>query len=145
MSKTYISAALRRLVRDRARHACEYCLIPEVAVLVPHEVDHVVAEKHGGQTNENNLALACTICNKYKGSDLASIDPSNGEIVRLYQPHHDRWQNHFRLEEGEILPLTAIGRVTVRLLQMNRPERVKERKLLLQANVLSVPEPDTDA
>lgn len=139
MSKTYISAALRRLVRDRANYACEYCLIPEMAVLVPHEVDHVIAEKHGGQTDENNLALACTICNKYKGSDLASIDPSNGEIVRLYQPRHDRWCNHFQLKEGEIIPLNAIGRVTVRLLQMNRPERVEERRLLLQANALNVP------
>lgn len=139
MSKTYISAALRRLVRDRANYACEYCLIPEMAVLVPHEVDHVIAEKHGGQTDENNLALACTICNKYKGSDLASIDPSNGEIVRLYQPRHDRWYDYFQLKEGEIIPLNAIGRVTVRLLQMNRPERVEERRLLLQANALNVP------
>lgn len=31
MSKTYISAALRRLVRDQANYACEYCLIPEMA------------------------------------------------------------------------------------------------------------------
>lgn len=139
MSKTYISAALRRLVRDQANYACEYCLIPEMAVLVPHEVDHVIAEKHGGQTDENNLALACTICNKYKGSDLASIDPSNGEIVRLYQPRHDRWYDYFQLKEGEIIPLNAIGRVTVRLLQMNRPERVEERRLLLQANALNVP------
>ncbi|MDF5717144.1 MAG: HNH endonuclease signature motif containing protein [Rhizonema sp. NSF051] len=140
MSKTYISTALRRLVGDRANHACEYCLIPEIAALVPHEVDHVIAQKHGGQTDETNLALACTICNKYKGSDLTSIDPSNGEIMRLYQPRHDRWYDHFQLKDGEILPLTAIGRVTVRLLQMNRPERVEERRVLLQANVLIVPD-----
>ncbi len=140
MSKTYISAALRRLVGEHANHGCEYCLMPEIAVLVPHEVDHVIAQKHGGQTDETNLALACTICNKYKGSDLTSIDPSNGEIVRLYQPRHDRWCDHFQLKEGEILPLTAIGRVTVRLLQMNRPERVEERRVLLQANVLIVPD-----
>jgi len=140
MSKAYVSAALRRLVYERANHACEYCLMPEIAVLVSHEIDHVIAEKHGGQTDENNLALACTICNKYKGSDLASIDPSNGEIVRLYHPRCDHWREHFQLEEGEIMPLTSIGRVTVRLLQMNRPERVEERKLLSQANVLNVPE-----
>jgi 5-methylcytosine-specific restriction endonuclease McrA len=73
MSKTYISVALRQLIRDRAQTACEYCLMPEMAVLVPHEVDHVIAEKHGGQTTKENLALACTLCNKYKGSDLASI------------------------------------------------------------------------
>lgn len=140
MSKAYVSAALRRLVCERANHACEYCLMPEIAVLVSHEIDHVIAQKHGGQTGRDNLALACTICNKYKGSDLASLDPSSGEIIRLYNPRDDHWRDHFRLEKGEIVPLTAIGRVTVRLLQMNRPERVEERRWLLQAKVLNVPE-----
>ncbi|MBE9101582.1 HNH endonuclease [Vacuolonema iberomarrocanum] len=140
MSKTYIPSGLRRLVRDRAKNACEYCLIPEIAVLVAHEVDHVIAEKHGGQTNEDNLALACTLCNKYKGSDLASIDLNSGEIVRLYQPNHDYWTEHFQLQEGEILPLTVIGSVTVRLLQMNRSERIAERRLLDDAEVLKIPE-----
>jgi hypothetical protein len=139
MSKSYISAALRRLVYDRANSACEYCLVPEVAVLISHEVDHVIAEKHGGQTDESNLALACTICNKYKGSDLASIDPLNGEIVRLYQPRRDRWQDHFQLQDGTIIPLDAIARVTVRLLQINRSGRIEERRLLEQAGELRLP------
>ncbi|MEQ8754606.1 MAG: hypothetical protein RID09_13975 [Coleofasciculus sp. G1-WW12-02] len=30
MSKTYVSAAVRRLVYERANHACEYCLMPEI-------------------------------------------------------------------------------------------------------------------
>ncbi|MEC4893950.1 MAG: hypothetical protein SAL07_23895 [Oscillatoria sp. PMC 1051.18] len=64
----------------------------------------------------------------------------NGEIVRLYHPRRDRWLDHFKLEKGEIIPLTAIGRVTVRLLQINRSERIKERKLLTQANILDVPD-----
>ncbi|NER83927.1 MAG: HNH endonuclease [Leptolyngbya sp. SIO1D8] len=148
MSKTYISVALRQLVRDRAQNTCEYCLIPEIAVLVPHEVDHVIAEKHGGQTIADNLALACTLCNKYKGSDVASIDPDNGEIVRLYRPNRvgeaspreNRWAEHFRLNAGEVSPLTAIGRVTVRLLQLNRSERVAERHLLFAANLLKLSE-----
>jgi 5-methylcytosine-specific restriction endonuclease McrA len=63
MSKTYVSAALRRLVYDRAKGACEYCWMPEIAVLVSHEVDHVIAEKHGGSTDKDNLALSCTVCN----------------------------------------------------------------------------------
>jgi hypothetical protein len=140
MSKTYVSATLRRQVYERAEDACEYCLMPEIVALVSHEIDHVIAEKHGGQTDEGNLALACTICNKYKGSDLASIDPEDGEIVRLYQPRQDCWSEHFQLREGEIIPLTAIGRVTVRLLQFNRRERVVERTLLMQAKVLNAPE-----
>jgi 5-methylcytosine-specific restriction endonuclease McrA len=53
MSKTYIPVALRRLVYDRANGACEYCWIPESATLMAHEVDHVIAEKHGGKTDES--------------------------------------------------------------------------------------------
>lgn len=140
MSKAYISAALRRLVCDRANHACEYCLIPEIAVFLSHEIDHVIAEKHGGKTDENNLALACMICNKSKGSDIASIDPVSEEIVRLYQPRRDHWRDHFQLDDGEIVPLTAIARATVHLLQINRPERIEERRLFLQAKTLIVPD-----
>ena len=72
------------IVSDRASHACEYSLMPEIAVFVSHEIDRAIAEKHGRQTDKNNWALACTIGNKYKGSDVASIEPSNGEIVRLH-------------------------------------------------------------
>lgn len=74
MSYSYISAALRQQVYDRANGCCEYCLIPELAVLFTHQVDHVIAEKHGGLTEAFNLALACVLCNKFKGSDIASID-----------------------------------------------------------------------
>lgn len=49
MSKTYISAALRHWVYTRANRRCEYCLMPEIAALVSHEVEHIIAEKHGGK------------------------------------------------------------------------------------------------
>ena len=78
---THISAALRRLVHERAGGACEYCLAPEATALFAHEMDHVVAEKHGGTTTEDKLALACAACNLYKGSDIGSIDPVTGELV----------------------------------------------------------------
>lgn len=64
----------------------------------------------------------------------------NGEIVKLYQPRRDRWRDHFQFQNGEILPLTSIGRVTVRLLQLNRSERVAIRRVLEQAEVFQVPE-----
>ena len=133
MSATYISADLRRRVRERARERCEYCLIPETATFAPHEFDHIVAEKHGGQTTEENLALACVLCNKHKGSDLTSIDPETGAIVPLFHPRRDRWSDHFQLVRGQVLPLTAVGRVTVRLLQLNHSDRTAERELLVAA------------
>jgi 5-methylcytosine-specific restriction endonuclease McrA len=135
---TYIPVALRRLVHDRAKGCCEYCLLPETAVFASHEVDHIVAEKHSGVTEANNLALSCTLCNKHKGSDLASINPETGEIIPLYHPRRDSWQEHFHLDGAKIRPLTPIGQVTVRLLQLNRRDRVQERQLLQEAGLLNL-------
>lgn len=84
----------------------------------------------------DNLALCCALCNKYKGTDVASIDPQSGEIERLFHPRRDRWGDHFDLRGGMIVSKTGIGRVTVRLLQLNRPERIKERELMLRAGLL---------
>jgi hypothetical protein len=131
MSQTYIPTALRRFVCERAGDRCEYCLIPESASFAPHWIDHIVAEKHGGKTDADNLANSCIICNKRKGSDLSSIDPQTSDVVALFHPRRERWADHFRLVGGRIEPLTATGRVTERLLQFNRPERVDERELLL--------------
>jgi len=80
MSKTYIKAALRKQIYQRAKGCCEYCLIPDIAAFAPHEVDHVIAEKHGGLTKVDNLALSCALCNKHKGSDLTSIDPETQQF-----------------------------------------------------------------
>ncbi len=63
---------------------------------------------------------------------LASIDPQHGEIVRLYHPRTDTWRDHFKVIDGEIIPLTAIGRVTARLLRFNEPDRVDERARLMK-------------
>jgi 5-methylcytosine-specific restriction endonuclease McrA len=141
MSRTYISASLRRTVSDRAQSCCEYCLIPEMLTLASHQVDHVIAEKHGGGTVEENLALSCTLCNQAKGSDIASIDLETGDIVRLYHPRQDYWIDHFDLkaETGEIIPLTAIGSVTERLLRINRTASLSVRQILAQAGVISIP------
>lgn len=56
---TYIPTMLRRQVIERAQNRCEYCLLPAEVAFFPHEVDHVIAEKHGGATNIDNLAFAC--------------------------------------------------------------------------------------
>lgn len=130
MSVSYISAALRNLVYERAGGCCEYCSISEVFSFAKHQIDHVIAEKHGGQTVEENLALSCAICNKYKGSDIASIDHETGAIVSLFNPRKDVWSEHFKIENGTFIGLTAKARATIRLLQINNQARIKERKIL---------------
>jgi hypothetical protein len=125
-----LSAALRRLVRARAALRCEYCMLAEDDAFLPYEPDHVVSVKHGGATEASNLALACFDCNRYKGSDLASLDPETGFLTPLFNPRVDDWPTHFASEGGVIIPRTPSARVTVRLLRLNLPVRVEVREEL---------------
>lgn len=129
MSVTYIPTALRNLVYERAEGLCEYCLIDDEISFAKHQIDHIIAEKHGGETVEKNLALACALCNKYKDSDLTSIDSETGEIARLFNPRKDTWSEHFRIENGVFIGLTPNARVTIRLLQINNLARIEERNI----------------
>jgi HNH endonuclease len=127
-----VSAALRRSVVERAKGACEYCQLHQDFSIYTHEVDHVTATKHGGKTILENLALACLPCNRRKGSDLTSFDPETGEIARLFDPRSQIWSEHFTIERGRILGLTAVGRTTVALLKFNTPTAVLNRQLWQQ-------------
>jgi len=128
MTQTRISAALRREVRERAGERCEYCLLAESEAFFPHEPDHLIARKHGGETVSANLALACLDCNRFKGPNIASLDPITGELVPLFNPRTQRWSEHFKLNGGRIVPLTAVGRVTEKMLRLNLPVRVEARE-----------------
>jgi hypothetical protein len=130
MSITYIPVALRRLVEERARYRCEYCLLPQNISFFPHEIDHVIPEKHDGQTNADNLAFTCWRCNRYKGTDLGSFDPQTGEFSFLFNPRKQQWTEHFVFEKLRIVGLTPEGRTTVKLLQYNNDERLAERERL---------------
>ncbi|HBK64227.1 MAG TPA: HNH endonuclease, partial [Cyanobacteria bacterium UBA11166] len=103
MSTTYISAALRRLVEERANRICEYCLLPADVAFFPHEVDHVIPEKHNGETNANNLAFTCWRCNRHKGTDLGSFDPETGRFSFLFNPRTQQWIEHFIFDDLTIV------------------------------------------
>ena len=128
MKYTRISAALRREVRERAGERCEYCLLAESQAFFPHEPDHLIARKHDGETVSANLALACFDCNRFKGPNIASLDPVTGELVPLFNPRTQKWTEHFQLSGGRIVPLTPVGRVTESMLRLNVPVRVEARE-----------------
>ena len=140
MSFSYIPVSLRRQIKERADGRYEYCVHPEEMGFASHEVDHIIAQKYGGLTELDNLALSCVLCNKYKGSDIASLDPITRKLVSLYHSRRELWSDHFQLDETQILPLTSKGRVTVRILQLNHPDRVIERGLLIKAGLFNAPE-----
>lgn len=132
MSTTNISIALRRLVVDRSGDRCEYCHMPQLFSSYNYEIDHVIAEKHKGETTADNLALACFLCNRYKGSDVASFDPLTGALTPLFNPRTQDWNEHFEVENGYIVGTTAVGRTTIVLLQFNNSVEVALRQMVIE-------------
>jgi HNH endonuclease len=131
MTSAKISAELRQLVSDRAQGRCEYCLLHQNFSIYTHEVDHIIAQKHDGSTTADNLALSCLSCNRHKGTDLSTFDPTTGELTLLFNPRHQIWEEHFVLSNGRIEGITAIGRATAKLLMFNTSNRILERQLLI--------------
>lgn len=131
MSSNSISPSLRSFIIKRASRRCEYCLIPQDFSIYTHEIDHIIALKHGGKTTKENLALSCLSCNRHKGSDFATLDLINDDIIRLFNPRKQVWNKHFKLKNGRIEGITQVGKATARLLKFNVPNRIIERQLLI--------------
>lgn len=129
---SYVSAALRRLVIERAERLCEYCLIHEEDTFLGCQLEHIISEKHGGATISENLALACVFCNRAKGTDIAALSPRTRTLSRLFNPRTDRWSEHFHMDGVRISALTDIGEATVWLLGFNSRDRVMEREALIK-------------
>lgn len=105
--------------------------MPRDADLLPFQIDHVIARKHGGTDASDNLALACFACNNHKGPNIAGLDPETGLVVRLFHPLRDSWFEHFVLDGATILGRTPVGRATIDVLAFNLDYRVALRQTLL--------------
>jgi HNH endonuclease len=130
-----MDAVLQRLVRDRARGQCEYCLLPEQFSSAPFEIDHVIAEQHGGRPVPGNLAMACFADNHHKGPNLAGVDPKTGQRVWLFHPRRQKWSRYFRWDGPELIGRTPVGRATVVTLQINAPHRIAQQAALIAEGV----------
>ncbi len=124
--------ALRQRVASRAQYRCEYCQLPEPLTALPFQIDHVIAEKHEGETSLENLAYACLHCNRFKGPNIAGWDRESKQTVRLFDPRQDRWSDHFEWEGSVLKGRTAIGRVTIAVLRINLPYRAAVRRSLIE-------------
>ena len=122
--------ALHKRVASQARYRCGYCLSLEAVVGTPMELEHLIPESLGGETEEANLWLACPRCNAHKADRIVARDPDSGRAVRLFNPRRQIWKNHFEwsAEGDRILGITATGRATVAALQLNRPVLVIARR-----------------
>lgn len=128
-----IDAATRRLVRERAGNRCEYCgLHQDHSPLTTLQVEHANPQKHGGTDAIENLALACIDWNLSKSSNIAGRDPESSGIIPLFDPRRDLWTHHFQFDGVYIAGRTAIGRVTIAVLNMNSDFQLELRATLLE-------------
>jgi hypothetical protein len=127
-----MESSLERLVWQRAKGRCEYCRLPQAFSPLTHAIDHIIARQHIGPTEAENLALACFFCNSYKGPNIAALNPRSGRMVRLFHPRKDRWKHHFEWNGPYMVGRTHTGRVTIALLEINRPEAVEFREHLIR-------------
>jgi hypothetical protein len=130
MSRTYIPKAIRERVAREARYRCGYCQTQQKNIGLPMHVDHIIPESAGGISTEDNLWLACALCNNYKGTQTHALDPVSQRKVPLFNPRTQAWYDHFVWSDDgtEIIGLTPTGRATVIALKMNQPFMIHARR-----------------
>jgi hypothetical protein len=106
---------------------------------VPFEIDHIIALQHGGPTILSNLALCCIHCNSHKGPNIAGLDPQTKRLTKLYNPRRHRWKRHFQWAGAHLIGLTAVGRTTILVLNMNGPFLKGLREALLAEGMFPPP------
>jgi HNH endonuclease len=132
------SEKLRAAVTERAGQACEYCRPPTLGQVARFPPDHIVPRTLGGLTTLENLALACPHCNGRKWMHTTGQDSVSGETVPLFNPRTQAWNEHFAwssTKATELVGQTACGRATIDRLDMNHPDLVAVRVLLMDLGV----------
>lgn len=130
----YIPVALRLKLEQIDGQRCAYCLTTTANTGFAMTHDHIQPISKGGQTVFENLCLACSACNVFKGNQTDAIDPITQQQVSLFNPRQQQWLKHFAwsLDQVIIEGRTPIGRATVAALQMNRPIIVATRRRWVQ-------------
>jgi hypothetical protein len=103
--------------------------------LLPFQVDHIIAQQHGGETVLENLAWSCLHCNKRKGPNIAGIDPLTGQMAALFHPRLQSWQRHFAWDGPTLTGRSLGGRATIEVLAINYIDSVAFRAELIEEGV----------
>jgi hypothetical protein len=119
---SYVSAEVRDRVREQAGHGTL-------------EIEHLTPRARKGSDEEENLWLACRLCNSFKADQVSARDPETGRDVAVFNPRQQRWAEHFMwTKDGtRIQGKTPCGRATVIALQLNNIVAVTVRRYWAQA------------
>ena len=103
--------------------------------LYPFHIEHIVSKKHHGDDDPSNLAWPCHECNFGKSSNLSGRDFITGRVVVLFNPPRQSWQRHFIWDGARLVGLTPCGRATIDVLNINEPDRIDLREILVIAGL----------
>ena len=128
---------LKIIVLKRAKGLCEYCKSPANISSQPFAIEHIIPKSKGGKNSVNNLALSCQGCNNYKYNKTSGVDRITGATADIFHPRQHNWSDHFAWSDDviEIIGISAIGRITVEVLKLNRSELKNLRYLLSNAGL----------
>ena len=114
-----LAGNLKRKIRQQAKNRCGYCLLPQSLNPSLLEIEHILPTAKGGTDDEENLWLACRLCNGYKGVQTGAIDPKTNKSVLLFNRRTQDWNEHFEWIGEKISGKTVCGRTTVQALKLN--------------------------
>jgi hypothetical protein len=116
-----INDEVKQAIQERAKYVCEYCHSSERLSANRFTVEHVIPKSLGGSDEINNLALACRRCNERRYNFVAGVDPETQEIVPIFNPRQQKWEEHFVWIDGGVAieGMTPIGRATCIRLDLN--------------------------
>lgn len=120
-----VSQVQRDQVRRRAGYACEFCGVTETDAAGQLTIDHFQPRSKGGDDSLDNLLYSCVRCNLYK----QGYWPDDDDAPTLWNPRRELAARHFlELDDGQLLPLTAVGEFTLKRLRLNRAPLVAYRQ-----------------
>jgi hypothetical protein len=132
---SYIPEEVKARVRKDAKDQCGYCRSFQKYVLGLLEIEHIIPKAKGGTDEEDNLWLACRLCNSYKGIQTQGKDSITGVIVPLFNPRKQKWSEHFdwRDDGAYLIGINVCGRATVEALQLNNKIAIAVRQAWISA------------
>lgn len=122
------AAESRELIVTRAGGRCENCQMHQSLQGATFHIEHVIPRTLGGASELNNVALACPSCNLHKADRISVPTGLSDEVVALFNPRLDSWNQHFEWGDYILVGKSQIGRATILALDLNHERRIRIRQ-----------------
>jgi hypothetical protein len=117
-----------QFVQTRAGDRCEYCKMHQSLQGATFHVEHVIQKSRGGLPDVGNFAWCCPSCNLRKSDRTSATDLTTGQIVPLYNPRADNWNEHFSVIGYTLIGRSPSARTTIEALKLNDDRRIRIRR-----------------